>query len=168
MTRPLILVLGISAILAVAACSSAGGGAGSSASSGASSGAGAGSASTASPAGGGGKYGYGDDTVPSTSAAASAATGSGTCSTSDAAGTVTAAMNGRALVPGTIKAKVGDVIAFTNGDPVPHSATLDDGSCTTKRLGNGETGALVFAKAGTYPFHCVVHPDMKGTFEITS
>ena len=164
MTRPLILALGISAMLAIAACSSTGGG-GSTAAVTASA---AGSVSSASPAGGGGKYGYGNDAAPSTSAPASAAVASGTCSTSDAAGTVTAAMDGRAFVPSTIKAKVGDVIAFTNGDPVPHSATLDDGSCTTKRLGKGETGALVFAKAGTYPFHCVVHPDMKGTFEITS
>jgi plastocyanin len=101
------------------------------------------------------------------SVAASAAAGGGVCTASDQPGTVKAAMDGRAFVPGTITAKVGDVIAFTNGDPVSHSATLDDGSCTTKRLGKGETGALVFTAAGTYPFHCIVHPDMKGTIEVT-
>jgi plastocyanin len=102
------------------------------------------------------------------SAAASPAAAAGACSATTEAATVNAAMDGRAFVPASITAKVGDVIAFTNKDGVPHTATLDDGSCTTDRLGKDKTGALTFSAAGTYPFHCQVHPDMTGTFEITS
>lgn len=160
--RPIpVLVIGTILTLAIAACSSAGTSAGASS--------GTGGAVASPDGGGGGGYGYGDGGAsPAASARASAAAGGGACTATDQPGTVKAAMDGRAFVPGTITAKVGDVIAFTNGDPVSHSATLDDGSCTTKRLGKGETGSLVFTAPGTYPFHCIVHPDMKGTIEVTS
>ena len=101
-------------------------------------------------------------------ASADGGTGSGTCAPSTAAGTVEATMSGRAFAPSTIAAKVGDVIAWTNGDSVPHTATLkDDPACTTENLGSGETGALTFSAAGTYAFFCKVHPDMTGTIEVT-
>lgn len=78
-------------------------------------------------------------------------------------------MSGFAFVPATVRAKVGDVIAWTNGDSAPHTATLkDDPACTTANLGTGESGGLTFDAAGSYPFFCKIHPDMKGTIEITS
>jgi plastocyanin len=150
MSRRSILVLGCAAALAIAACSGAGGGSGA-----------PGTASIAPDAGRG--YGYGDAVTPSASVAAN-----GACSATTEAATVDVGMDGRAFTTSTIAAKVGDVIAFTNSDSVPHTATLDDGSCTTENLGSGETGALTFTAAGTYPFHCKIHPDMTGTFEITS
>jgi plastocyanin len=101
--------------------------------------------------------------------AASGGAGAGTCAPSTEPGTVEAAMGGNAFSPATITAKVGDVIAWTNGDSVPHTATLrDDPACTTENLGNGETGALTFSAAGTYEYFCKVHPDMAGTIEVTS
>jgi plastocyanin len=113
---------------------------------------------------------------PAVSAAASpsaastdAGTGAGSCAPSTEPGTVQAAMTGNAFSPGTVQAKVGDVIAWTNSDGVPHTATLkDDPACTTENLGQGETGALTFSAAGSYPFFCKVHPDMTGTIEVTS
>ena len=77
-------------------------------------------------------------------------------------------MDDRAFTRSRIEASVGDVIAFTNRDRAPHTATLDDGSCTTENLGTGETGALTFSAPGSYPFHCRIHDDMTGIFEITS
>lgn len=103
--------------------------------------------------------------VGSPSEAPSAATG-GACSPSTAPATVSVTISGFAF-PGTIEAKVGDVIGFTNEDGAPHSATLDDGTCTTENLGKGATGSLVFSAAGSYPFHCKIHPDMTGTIEIS-
>ncbi len=102
-------------------------------------------------------------------AASDAGAGAGACTPSTDPGTVQAAMTGNAFSPGTIEAKVGDVIAWTNGDGVPHTATLrDDPTCTTERLGQGETGALTFSAAGTYEFFCQIHTDMNGTIEVTS
>ena len=112
-----------------------------------------------------------DPPAASVPAPASADPGGGTaaCTPSSDAGTVAAAMSEFTFVPATVQAKVGDVIAWTNGDSAAHTATLkDDTACTTARLSNGETGGLTFSAAGSYPFFCKIHPDMKGTIEITS
>lgn len=91
----------------------------------------------------------------------------GACVASDESGTVEATMDGFAFSPSTIAASVGDVITFTNRDAAPHTATTVDAGCTTPNLGSGDTGSLVFSEPGSYPFFCRIHPDMKGTFEIS-
>ena len=102
-------------------------------------------------------------------AASDGGAGTGVCAPSTEAGAVEATMTGNAFSPGTIEAKVGDVITWTNGDGVPHTATYkDDPTCTTERLGQGDSGGLTFSAAGTYAFFCQVHPDMTGTIEVTS
>ena len=73
----------------------------------------------------------------------------------------------RAFTPATIQAKVSDVIAWTNADAVPHTATLtDDPTYSTETLSAGATGALTFSAAGTYAFFCKIHSDMTGTIEV--
>ena len=67
-----------------------------------------------------------------------------------------------------INAKVGDVITWTNSDGVPHKVALDDGSCQmSSNIPGGGSKSLVFSVAGTFPFHCAVHPSMKGTITIS-
>jgi plastocyanin len=58
-------------------------------------------------------------------------------------------------------------VTFTNNDSAPHTATLDEGSCTTENLNQGDSGGLTFNAAGSYPFHCAIHPDMKGTITVS-
>ena len=67
-----------------------------------------------------------------------------------------------------VTAKVGDVITWSNSDSVPHKVALDDGSCAMgANIAGGSSKSLVFSKAGTFPFHCSVHPSMKGTITIS-
>ena len=68
-----------------------------------------------------------------------------------------------------INAKVGDVITWTNSDTAAHKVGTDDGSCTmgANIAGGGGKASLVFNKAGTYPFHCTIHSNMKGTITIS-
>lgn len=144
--------LAIGAVLSLAAC--AGGGT-----------AGTASVGPAEPAGS-------PAATPSAAAPSAASTdagsGSGVCAPSTEAGTIQAAMTGRAFAPGTVQAKVGDVITWTNGDGVPHTATSrDDPTCTTENLGQGESGGLTFSAAGTYAFFCKIHTDMTGTIEVS-
>jgi plastocyanin len=94
--------------------------------------------------------------------------GSAACTVSTAAVVVTVDIEGRTFDPGTVRAKVGEVIGWTNHDGVPHTATLDDGSCTTENIGKDATGSLVFSAPGSYPYHCRIHPDMLGRIEIES
>jgi plastocyanin len=72
-----------------------------------------------------------------------------------------------AFSPEPVVAKVGDVIAWTNSDSAPHTASLMDGSCTTDQLATGITGALVFSVPGTYKYQCNVHPSQMKDYTIT-
>ena len=100
--------------------------------------------------------------TPSAEASAAAV-----CAENAAAGEVSVAIKDFAFIPADIQAKVGQTLTFTNGDSAPHTATLDDGSCTTPNLAKGASDGLVFNAAGTYPFYCKIHPDMKGTITIS-
>ena len=87
---------------------------------------------------------------------------------STGATTVSASAKGNAWTPADVTAKVGDVITWTNGDTVPHKVALDDGSCQmSENIAGGASKSLVFSVAGSFPFHCSVHPSMKGTITIS-
>ncbi len=72
-------------------------------------------------------------------------------------------IQGFAFSPATITVKVGDSITWENSDSAPHSATADDGNFDTGRFGQGESKTVTFDKAGTFNYHCSVHPNMKAT-----
>jgi plastocyanin len=109
--------------------------------------------------------------APSAAASAAASAGGGgggaACTASTGAGTVQVSIKGFAFNPAQVTAKVGDVITFTNDDSTGHTATLDDGSCTTETIAAGAAGALSFTAAGSYPFHCKIHPTMTGTITVS-
>ncbi len=35
---------------------------------------------------------------------------------------------------------------------------MDDGACDTQSIAVGATAMLVFTAAGTYTYHCAIHP----------
>jgi plastocyanin len=98
---------------------------------------------------------------------ASAPAAGAACEVSSAAGEVTVAIADFVFSPAEISATAGQTITFTNNDSAPHTATLDDDSCGTPNLAQGESNGLTFSTAGTYPFHCAVHPNMKGTITVS-
>lgn len=69
--------------------------------------------------------------------------------------------------PSSMTVKAGTKVTFENQDTTAHSATADDGSFDTKVLSQGEKGSFTFTKAGTYSYHCSVHPSMTGTIIVT-
>lgn len=82
------------------------------------------------------------------------------------AGDVDATVSGNTWGP--VAASVGEVIRWTNADAVPHKVGLDDGSCTMAANITGDAPqSLMFNVAGSYPFHCTIHPSMKGTIVIS-
>ncbi len=68
-----------------------------------------------------------------------------------------------AFSPDTLTVKVGDKVTWTNQDAIGHSATADDNSFNTGVIAQGQSGSATFTKAGTYTYHCSVHPNMKAT-----
>jgi plastocyanin len=103
------------------------------------------------------------------SPAPSSAAASAVASTSAAAGGTTAvSIKGFAFDPTTIQAKVGDSITWTNQDSVPHTVTLDDKSVDSGNInGSGGTFSHAFSQAGTFTYHCSIHPTMKATVTVS-
>jgi len=76
------------------------------------------------------------------------------------------AIRGMAFVPAALSIAAGDTVVFTNEDNAPHTATSDSGVFDTPRLSRGQTAQLTFPGAGTFAYHCAVHPNMKGTITV--
>ena len=73
-----------------------------------------------------------------------------------------------AFSPATITIKVGTTVTWTNTTGAPHTVTSDDGTTfdsglNTPIAANGGTFSFTFTKAGTFAYHCQIHPFMKAT-----
>lgn len=103
---------------------------------------------------------------PASAAAASS------CTAGTAPATVALSIKDFAFSPGTITVKVGDVLGWRNDDSAAHTATLDDGSCDTGRIGGGSAGERTFvfgadAAGKTFSYHCAIHPRMTATIVVS-
>ncbi|HEX2753896.1 MAG TPA: cupredoxin domain-containing protein [Candidatus Limnocylindrales bacterium] len=101
------------------------------------------------------------------SAAGSAAAGAA-CATAAAGATATVNVSIKdfKFSPQPVQAKVGDVVAWKNDDTAPHSATMDAGTCDTDTITTGSSAMLVFTAAGTYTYHCKIHPGQMKDFTV--
>jgi len=63
--------------------------------------------------------------------------------------------------PEAITVKAGSSVTFTNKDSVTHTIT-ETNKAFDKEIGPGDTLKITFDKAGTYNYHCSIHPSMKG------
>lgn len=129
----------------------------------------------------------GGGTTSSSGSTPTAATG--TTPTATTAGTTptatTAASNGQAVTittdssgsfafsPATLTVKVGTKVTWTNMTQTGHTVTSDDGKSFDSGISNpiaasGGTYSFTFTKAGTFPYHCQIHPFMKATITVTS
>jgi plastocyanin len=69
--------------------------------------------------------------------------------------------------PATITVPVGTTITWTNTDSVDHTVTADDRSWDSGHIAQGQTFSRTFTTAGTFPYFCTIHPNMKGTVIVT-
>jgi plastocyanin len=53
------------------------------------------------------------------------------------------------------------------GTGTTHNITADDASFSSGNLAPGATFERTFTVAGTYAYHCSIHPTMKGTVTVT-
>lgn len=81
----------------------------------------------------------------------------------DAAGSGTAVdIAGFSFAPSSASVAVGGMATWSNQDGTSHTVSFDGGpNCGTVASGANET--VLFSVAGTYPYHCQIHPDMTGT-----
>ena len=75
-------------------------------------------------------------------------------------------ITGFAFSPATVNVSVGDTVTWTNNEPgaVPHTASSDTaGVFDSGNLGTGQSFSRTFTQAGTFAYHCNVHPGMTGS-----
>lgn len=63
--------------------------------------------------------------------------------------------------PSQLTVTAGTVVAWTNEDDAPHTATARDGSFDSGRLSRGESGEVRFETPGTFEYICEFHPWME-------
>ncbi|MGE5595788.1 MAG: cupredoxin family copper-binding protein, partial [Hyphomicrobiales bacterium] len=71
-----------------------------------------------------------------------------------------------AFQPADITIGVGDSVTWTNNGVAPHTATADDNSWDSGTIHTGETFTRTFDSAGTFTYHCSIHPNMVGTITV--
>jgi len=69
--------------------------------------------------------------------------------------------------PAQITIKRGTKVRWINKDSAPHTATANNGrSFDSGRLDKGQSYTHTFKSAGKKPYHCEIHPDMKGRITV--
>jgi plastocyanin len=65
-------------------------------------------------------------------------------------------------------ARVGQTVAWHNAMPsMTHTATADGGAFDTGNLAPGATSSpITMSTAGSFPYHCGIHPSMVGTLTV--
>ncbi len=71
-----------------------------------------------------------------------------------------------AFTPQNLTVKAGTVVTWTNQDGAPHTVTGDNGGPDSQHLSQGQSYSFRFDTAGTFPYHCAVHPNMKGSVTV--
>jgi plastocyanin len=80
---------------------------------------------------------------------------------------VAADIRGFVFEPGTIQAKVGQKVTWTNHDPAAHTVTQEGGGFDSRQMASGGTFTHTFDQPGEYRYICALHPGMKGTVVVT-
>lgn len=112
--------------------------------------------------------GGGSTPKPAASTAASVPAAS-VAAASCAAGTGTGQQVGianRAFTPATLTVSAGSTVTWTNADTATHSVTFDNGP-DCGNLATGASTTVTFSAAGSYPYHCKIHPSMTGSITVS-
>jgi len=70
-------------------------------------------------------------------------------------------ISGMAFGPSPVTVAKGTSVTWQNKDNEAHTATADDGSWGTGIIGPGGSKSVSFANAGTFTYHCTIHPEMR-------
>ena len=76
-------------------------------------------------------------------------------------------IQGSAFNPSTVQVTPGATVSFTNNDGFDHNVTFTSAAITSvPNFSSGSKSVVMPAAAGSYPFHCTIHPNMTGTVTV--
>jgi plastocyanin len=71
-----------------------------------------------------------------------------------------------AFVPPSLTVAVGTTVTWTNDDYYTHTVTSDAGVFNSSDVAPGSSFTYTFNSAGTFSYHCSIHPTMHGTIVV--
>ncbi|WP_316967024.1 PQQ-dependent sugar dehydrogenase [Candidatus Methanocrinis natronophilus] len=78
-------------------------------------------------------------------------------------------IRGFSFQPASITVPAGTEVKWINFDPFAHTVTADDGSFDSGSIrGNGGEFYLTLSEPGTFLYHCIPHPQMRGEIVVTA
>ena len=69
-------------------------------------------------------------------------------------------IQGLTFYPASISVAAGTTITWTNKDAIAHTVTSNSNAFDSGTVSSGATFSFTFATAGTYSYHCAIHPSM--------
>ena len=72
-----------------------------------------------------------------------------------------------AFNPSSLTVRVGTRVTFTNRGAATHTVTADGGLFNSGDLPSGKSYSFTFMSAGSFAYHCQIHPSMTGTITTT-
>src|SRR6185295_16193338 len=71
-------------------------------------------------------------------------------------------LGNRAFNPAELDVALGATVTWTNTDSIAHTTTSDGAGWNSGTLPPRGQFSTTFSTAGTFPYHCAIHPDMVG------
>lgn len=72
-------------------------------------------------------------------------------------------LGNRAYAPNPVNISVGDSVTWMNNDTTAHTSTSDAAGWDSAVVAPGGRFSFTFQSAGTFPYHCTIHPGMVGS-----
>src|SRR5262245_31044139 len=72
-------------------------------------------------------------------------------------------LGNRAFAPDDVDVAAGTTVTWMNSDSVAHTSTSDVNGWDSGTVEPGGRFSVAFPTAGTYRYHCAIHPGMVGT-----
>jgi len=71
-----------------------------------------------------------------------------------------------AYSPNPVTLTRGGTVTWVNNDSIAHTSTSDANVWNSGSIAPGANFSMTFPTAGTFPYHCTIHPGMVGTITV--
>jgi plastocyanin len=72
-------------------------------------------------------------------------------------------LGNRAFTPADLSIAAGTTVTWVNSDATSHTSTSNAAGWDSGIVAPGRQFSFLFQNAGTFPYHCAIHPGMVGT-----
>ena len=72
-------------------------------------------------------------------------------------------LGNRGFTPDALDIAAGTMVTWTNTDSTSHTSTSNAAGWDSGIIAPGRQFSVTYQVAGTFPYHCAIHPGMVGT-----